>query len=401
MPNFLPPAGTPIYTNDIYCWFKNMLNNKQNIEILRSIMCEQFSTKHCYFASTGRAAFTVILHALNDYKNDKRNEIIIPSYTCFSVPASILKAGFKIRICDIDPRTLNYDLDKLSQFDFSNVLAITTSSLYGIPNNLDKVEKIAKNNHIYLIDDAAQSMGATVNSQYCGTFGAVGLFSLDKGKNVTSIQGGIIVTNNDKLADYLSKLENKLHSPSMVSVSSSLLKVFIYALMLKPSVYWITKYTPFLNLGKTPFTLDFPLEKYPDTLAALVIQLITKLNKYQETRISNALNLIRHIPSEIGFPIVANERTNAVYVRLPVILNRPEIRETFIARFIEKGISATASYPSTIDKIPELRDLLNSDDMYNPGGEAVSNGIITLPTHPYTRKKHLDIMVNILNEFRT
>ena len=141
-----------------------------------------------------------LLRSLARMKGDARNEVILPTYTCFSVPSSVAKAGLKIRLCDIDPRTLDYDLQKLSEIDFTNVLGIVTSNLYGIPNDLEQIGRIADAKDIYLIDDCAQCMGGQVGGKFSGTMGIAGLFSLDKGKNITSMDGGILITNSDELA---------------------------------------------------------------------------------------------------------------------------------------------------------------------------------------------------------
>ncbi len=141
--------------------------------------------------------------------NDHRNEVVIPGYTCYSVASSVIMAGLKIRVCDIDPVTLSYDLEQLASVDFSRVLCVVTANLYGLPDDLKQIEQITTENDVYLVDDAAQSLGATVAGQPSGTFGIAGLFSLDKGKNITSIQGGMIVTNNDALARVM---QSEFHS---------------------------------------------------------------------------------------------------------------------------------------------------------------------------------------------
>ncbi|MCK4822374.1 aminotransferase class V-fold PLP-dependent enzyme, partial [bacterium] len=185
--NYLAPSGTPISPKTVINWISKSLQSDDSLDSFATKIKSKFNIKHCLFISSGRTALYLLLQCLYNLRGEKnRNQVIIPSYTCFSVPGSVDKANLKVRVCDIDPHTLSYDLEKLSNFDFSNILAIVTSNLYGIPNDLPEIEKIAKKHGIYLIDDAAQSLGGKINDTYSGTFGDVGIFSLDKGKNITS-----------------------------------------------------------------------------------------------------------------------------------------------------------------------------------------------------------------------
>ena len=102
-------------------------------------------------------------------------------------------------VCDIDKETLSYDREQLESIDFDNVLAIVSSSLYGLPNDLSGLEELAQAKGVYLIDDAAQCLGATVRGRPVGGFGDAGILSFDKGKVITSLNGGAIVTSDPSL----------------------------------------------------------------------------------------------------------------------------------------------------------------------------------------------------------
>ncbi len=127
----LAPAGTPITSSDLSAWLKTIFISSETLHNFRQEICDRFRVKHVFFLSTGRAAMVVLLQVLSEVSGGKKDQVIVPSYTCFSVPASIVKAGLKVRVCDVDPRTLDYKYDKLSQFDFSRVLCIMPANLYG------------------------------------------------------------------------------------------------------------------------------------------------------------------------------------------------------------------------------------------------------------------------------
>ena len=70
--------------------------------------------KHCFLVSSGKAALTLILQALKEL-HPERNEVLIPAFTCYSVPSSIVRAGLKVKLCDISPDTLDFDYNQLEK----------------------------------------------------------------------------------------------------------------------------------------------------------------------------------------------------------------------------------------------------------------------------------------------
>jgi perosamine synthetase len=322
MMNYVAPAGTPIRFRDILHWANNLSASRHALDEFNQGIRERFDVKHCFFISSGRAALYLTLLCLARHAgNIGRREVIIPSYTCYSVPAAIARAGLRVRVCDILPETLSYDLNSLASFDLDNVLAVITSNLYGIPNDLPAISRLAAQQGVYLIDDAAQSMGATIAGRYSGTYGDVGIFSLDKGKNITSIQGGIIVTNSDELARELGSAIEALPSQSVTSLLTEITKLLIYAALLPPHMYWITRFIPFLNLGKTVYTMNYPVRQYSSAMGALALWLFTQLDEINEHRKANASWLYEHLDNipDITFPRAIWD-ANPVYVRLPVLM---------------------------------------------------------------------------------
>ena len=110
----LPPAASPIYPRDIISGLKGLLCRQQELERFRSELKEYFGVKHCFLVSSGKAAFTLILQALRDIHPD-RDEVLIPAFTCYSVPSSIVRAGLKIKLCDIDTETLDFNFNQMKE----------------------------------------------------------------------------------------------------------------------------------------------------------------------------------------------------------------------------------------------------------------------------------------------
>ena len=395
----IAPSGTPIRMTDIAELAGDVFCHRLKSERFRDAVCASFGVRHCFFVSSGRAAMTLVLRSFMALSNDGKTEVVIPSYTCYSVPASIRKAGLTVRVCDVDSATFGYDLRRLEKMDLSNVLCIVTSNLYGIPDNLGAVERIAANHGVRVLDDAAQCMGGRVDGRFAGTFGDAGIFSLDKGKNITTLEGGIIVTRYDEMADALREETARLPVPDLSNNVSAFLKIILYAVFLKPRLYWIPNRLPFLGLGSTVYSEEYAVEKYRAILAGLGVRLLDRLREINQARITNAEFLMKGLEGtpRLALPARAGN-ASPVYLRFPVRILDEERRNRCIAGLNRLGISASASYPGAINDIEEIRDSLRDEEARLPGGRTLARQIITLPTHPYVRRNDLVTMIDVIRQ---
>ena len=393
----IAPSGTPIRMADIAELAGDVIFHRLKSERFRDAVCASFGVRHCFFVSSGRAAMTLVLRAFKALSNGRKTEVIVPSYTCYSVPASIRKAGLTVRLCDVDSMTFGYDLRRLEGMDFANVLCIVTSNLYGIPDDLGAVERIAARHGVRLLDDAAQCMGGRADGRFAGTFGDAGLFSLDKGKNITTIEGGIIVTRYDEMADALREETAKLPASVLSRNIATSLKLILYSVFLKPRLYWIPNRLPFLGLGSTVYSEEYAVEKYQGFLSGLGLKLLGRLREINQVRINNAEFLMKGLEGAPGLAIPSScASSSPVFLRFPVRILDEERRNRCIGELNRLGISASSSYPGAVNDIPEVRAHLRDEETHLPGGRTLAKQIITLPTHPYVRPNDLVTMIEVL-----
>ena len=262
---------------------------------LEQAIRDRFGVRHVFLTSTGRAGLTLLLRAMRRLADGTRDQVVVPSYTCYSVPASVVKAGLRPRIVDISPHTLDYAPEALEQTDFSRVLAIVATNLYGLPNDLPALERVARRHGTFLVDDAAQALGATVGGRWSGTWGDAGLFSFDKGKNVSAIDGGILVTNSDALAAALREETARLETPGLGTSAVHVLKALAYFALLRPWLYGIPARIPQLGLGRTVYTTDYPLAQSDRVLVALGLTMLRRLDEFTSARRANAAALLAEL----------------------------------------------------------------------------------------------------------
>lgn len=392
------PAGAPIQAGDLARWLLRLPFTRHAVEDLEAAFRRVTGVAHCRAIRTGRAGLTLLLRALRRLAPPSRDEVIVPSYTCWSVPASVVKAGLRVRLVDIDPATLDFDPDALDRADFSRVLAVVATNLYGMPNDLPRLSAVAKREGVYLVDDAAQALGASVGGRLSGTWGDAGLYSLDKGKNVSAIDGGLVVTHSDRIAEALDAELEGLPSPGPGASVAGIVKAAAYFAFLRPWLYWIPNSIPQLGLGTTVFRTDFPLERPAASLAALGTVVMDRLEELTEARRATASALISRLRDVDGIRLIAPPVDAApAYLRLPIVVEDPAVRRRVLATLLHAGIGASPSYPSCLSDIPALRPHLVPDDGLRGGGQ-VADRIFTLPTHPFVSEKDLAYLRTVLTQ---
>ncbi|MEJ2621997.1 MAG: DegT/DnrJ/EryC1/StrS family aminotransferase [Candidatus Thiodiazotropha sp.] len=393
----LAPTGSPIYFSELLGWLANTLTGKRDQQRLLLLLKNLLDVDSGFLYLTGRGAMTALLAAVKHQTHDRdRNEVVIPAYTCYSVASSVINAGLKIRLCDIDSKTLSYDERQLRQIDFSGVAAIVSANLYGLPNDLPMLEKLAKAEGVMLIDDAAQSLYAKIDGRLLGSFGDAGILSLDKGKNVTSMQGGVVVTKHQGLIDALSNQASQLDELSFKRRFIEFAKVLIYYFFLNPYAYKLPANLSFSGLGETRFETEVEIKKYPAFLASLACAQIERIDQITHCRTQHGYYYDEALQSNQRMTKIARlPKTQPAYLRYPLLVHDPNQRQTLLERFREYGISA--SYPRSLNAIAEIANHRVGESVC-PGAERVSQQIITLPTHAYVNRSDRNKIVDIITE---
>jgi perosamine synthetase len=399
VPRYVAPAGAPIRAVDLARWLARSLSYGEPAAVLQQQFRHRFGAQHAFLTTTGRAGMTVLFRALRRLAPADRDEVVVPSYTCYSVAASAVRAGLRPRVVDVSPDTLDYDFDDLARTDFSKVLAIVATNLYGLPNDLPALARLAKTNGVFLIDDAAQAMRAIVGGRMSGTWGDAGLYSFDKGKNVAAIDGGVIVTASDSVAHAVAAECEQLPVASLAETSAAVAKALIYAAMLRPWLYWIPNAIPQLELGKTVYTTAFAIDRPSRALTSLASTMMPRLDHFTDTRIRNAQALLEATRGLAGIRTIRCGATAMpVYLRLPILVGNPDLRRRIIATLNEHGIGATGSYPASLADVEGLRDSLADRTPHADGGRQIAKQIVTLPTHAFVHRSDIDRIAALLSD---
>ncbi|WP_114239779.1 DegT/DnrJ/EryC1/StrS aminotransferase family protein [Dyella sp. C9] len=191
MPRELPPtAGLPLRLSDLWPGRAPFAE-----QVARWLGVEQLQLE-----CSGTAAMVVALRAMHRLR-PQRDEVIVPAWTCPLVALAIHRAGLRLRLCDLAPNHFDMDLGQLCSLASERTLAIVPTHLAGRVADVNAALDVAHRVGAYVLEDAAQALGATQGGQSLGLLGDAGFFSLAVGKGLTLYEGGLLLTRDPVLRD--------------------------------------------------------------------------------------------------------------------------------------------------------------------------------------------------------
>jgi dTDP-4-amino-4,6-dideoxygalactose transaminase len=395
----LPPAATPIYLKEIIYGLKGLVKGEDELKRFEKELKQHYKVKHCFLVSSGKAALTIILKSLHELQPEK-DEVLIPSYTCYSVPSAIMKAGLKVKLCDIDPKTLDYDFNQLKELSDSlklkksSLLAIIPTHLFGLPSDIERSRQLFDKN-TFVIEDAAQAMGGTLNGQKLGTLGDVGFFSLARGKALSTVEGGIILTNNDKIGKPIKKQMSNVSNYSLLEICKLIIFSFVINIFMRPKLFWFPKSLPFLKLGETLFESDFKIKKMSPFQAGLTKNWQKKLNELTYTRKKNTINWQKLLNSKFK-----TKNLKLPLLRYPILIKDEKKRNQILSQSEQQGLGIMRGYPKSINNIKELIPQFKIKNLKQKikQGELIAMHLITLPVHNYMSKTDTEKINNLISK---
>ncbi len=367
----IPPAAAPVSFGDIARGLAGLLGRGAAARLERELR-EEFGAEHVFLVSSGRASLALILSGLHSLSG--RRKVVVPAYTCYSVPSAVVRAGLEVVPCDVDPDTLDFDPGRLERLLGPDTLCVVPTHLFGVPADVSRVRAAAAGKGIYVVEDAAQSMGVRMGGKPSGTLGDVGFFSLGRGKNVTCGSGGIILTSDDAIARSIAARWAGLEREPAVRLLKDIAEVALMAVFLDPRLYWFPSGLPFLGLGETRYAPDFPIRRMSGFRAGLMRSWRSRLERSNRRRAEAAARYAAELGLRNGRAVHSG---GGPLLRFPVCGEGPAFKERVCLRYAHLGISPM--YPGPIDRIGGLPTAPGEGPF--PGAEAVAASLVTLPTH--------------------
>ena len=176
----------------------------KEVEKFEKRFAEYCGSKYAIMVNSGSSANLLMTAALTytqdaSLKLSPGDEIIVPAISWSTTYYPLNQYGLKLKFVDIDIETLNYNLPALQDAVTGNTRAIMVVNLLGNPNDFDAINRIIGERSIVLIEDNCESMGATFAGRKAGTFGVMGSFSSFFSHHISTMEGGLVVTENEEL----------------------------------------------------------------------------------------------------------------------------------------------------------------------------------------------------------
>ncbi len=383
----IPPAAAPLDWKDMASGLLGSVRGKRGLRRLEQELKEYFNVEHVFPVSSGKAALTIILKALQTLLPYKR-EVLVPAYTCFSVPSAIVKAGLRIAACDIARSSFDFDYDLLQKELNRYTLCVVSTHLFGLPADTDRVKSLCQPRRIFVVEDAAQAMGGRRQERKLGTIGDVGFFSLGRGKNITCGSGGIIVTNDKRIGQAIAIQYAGLESPGVLENIKEFMQLLAMKVLMHPGLYWVPAGMPSLGLGETIFHKDFPIKRMSGMKAGLL--------KRWESSLMRTNRIRRATTAFFKTELAVNTPESEVHpcLRLPMLAKNRSDRNKIYLRGKTQGLSLM--YPSPVNEIAEIKGHFHG--MEYPVAKDIAGRLFALPTHPLLTERDRMAIVRAVND---
>lgn len=310
--------------------------------------------KHCVGVGNGLEALQIALISLEIGDGD---EVITTPISAVATTLAILAVGAKPVFVDTDVSGL-IDSKAIPKAIGKKTKAIIPVHLYGQPARLDQLQKISKQNNLYLIEDAAQAHGTAYKGRRLGTFGNIGCFSFYPTKNLGALgDGGAIVTNNAKIAaickqirDYGQKQKYKHHT----------------------------------------YGLNSRLDEIQAATLRVRLRFLNEGNKKRQLLAQRYCNKLSKLPLQIITPYSKNSNFHLFVIRTPQ-------RRKLQGFLSQCGIQTLIHYPIIIPEQPFLKSQYDTSKLKT--AKRVTNEVLSLPCYPDMNFRHVDYICKKIQEF--
>lgn len=336
--------------------------------------------KYSVFVNSGSSANLIILDLLKErYGWQNGDEIIVPVVTWPTDISSVLQFGLKPVFVDINLQDLAFDYGDLEKKISSKTRAIFLTHLLGFPADIEKIKKIIGKKNIQLIEDCCESHGATINGEKIGNFGICSSFSFYWGHHISTIEGGMICTNDEEI--YKLAILKRSHG-----LARELPKKYHphYKRLYKDIDFRFLFLTTGFNVRNTELS------------AVLGLSQLQHLDRYIAIRNNNYKRFIDILLSYRNFFHIPYKNGVSSFV-LPFFLKHKKDKENLQKYLTKKEIESRPIVAGNLLKQPFLKSFSVPDKF--PNANFIHTNGFYIGNNQFVDKKRLDYLKNVLDEF--
>lgn len=371
---------------------------------------EEFATylgvRYVFSFGAGRMAFYAILKSMGIKEGD---EVILPGYTCVVVPNAIIYCGARPIYVDIDPTTLNIDVNKIEKEVTPRTKVIYAQHTFASFCDMSAISDIAKRHNLKIIEDCSHAFGAEYNGKKAGMFGDAAYFTTEQSKIISTGMGGMAITNDKEIAARMREIQTKSGFYDEKTIKKMVLQIVLYNILNHPFIRFVGKYVVGM-LSKLDFFIQSTSEeeikgKRPKEYPVRLSNIQAKIGLSQLRNVDRNLEHRRKIArfyrkslKELGYKIPENDdrRFKSSYIRYwSLVENREKLKELFRSDGIELG----EWFNCPIHPRGSASNNLFYQKGSCPIAEYVAEHNVNLPTHLKISTRDANRIIKVLRDY--
>ena len=348
---------------------QSMLTLGPQLEKFESNFCKYSNSKYAIAVSNCTAALHLSLMALGIKKND---EVIIPDLTFVADANAILACNAKPVITDINKENFFLSISNIKKNITKKTKAIIPVHIYGQVCNIDEILDVAKDNNLKVIEDCAHAVGTFHKSKHVGTLGSTGCFSFYPTKNITTAEGGMVITNSKQIAEKVRQLRSHGMTKSLQNRYSS-------------EYPWIFD---ILQPG-----YNYRLDEIRAALGITQLKRIKKINDLRKKASTYYHKNLQNIPGII-LPDMVNDRTHSYHLYTIRVTNPYKLSRNQLFKKLKNNGIRTTVYWMPIHKYTAYQKFAKKSNVINT--TKIYDEILALPLFPNISKIHQDSVIKVI-----
>ncbi len=372
------PAYEPWISNDDKRIVNTALNQTMltfgpQLEKFESDFSKYTKAKYAIAVSNCTAALHLSLKVLGIKEND---EVIIPDLTFVADANAILACNAKPTIVDINKNNFFLSISNLKKNITKKTKAIIPVHIYGQVCNIDEVLDVAKANNLKVVEDCAHAIGTFHKSKHVGTIGNTGCFSFYPTKNITTAEGGMVITNSKNIADKVRQLRSHGMLKSLKSRYAG-------------GYPWV------FDISEPGY--NYRLDEIRCALGISQLRRVAKINKMRKTAVSYYHSKLHNIPGII-LPDMVRDKSHSYHLyTIRVTKSFGMSRNQLFKKLKQAGIRTTV-YWMPIHKFTAYRKYAKKSSITNTS--KIYDEILSLPLFPNISKRHQDAVINCIKSLK-
>src|SRR5438270_3486728 len=389
-----PTAGLPIQWRDF-----RLRGVSQSLETRLSAFLRVSSVQ---IECSGTAALIVAL--TTPKRASGRRSVIMPAYTCPLVALAVLHCGLRPVVCDLLPGSFEICPEALARAANDDTLAIIPTHLGGRVADLTAASDIARRTGAWVIEDAAQALGATDAGRYAGTIADIGFCSLAAGKGLTLYEGGVLIARDAALRNAMRATSAKIVPARFFKEAQRLVQLFGYALLYRPGMLRLPYGIPLRAAVKRGnvidavgdnFTSDIPLHRVGRVRRAVGANASIRLAPFLQRSSEQAAVRRKQIEAVPGFTVAGDrEGVRGTWPFLMVLTPSERVRDAVLADLWTAGLGVSRLFIHALPDYPYLTAAIGQPQV--PNARDFASRMFTISNSAWLRDEDFDRILSVL-----